>query len=196
MEHLRHIAVWWPARRVRVAGFPVCRMTLGHLRVLEAMGSPMLCGGKAGASHCADVIAVLGLSWRVATALAPHAGLLAAIARPIARAISRAPGTAQAVAQISAYINLCLWQPEAYVLDGSTPRAFAPAFGLAVTLAMRAARLPLQSISARPRRLVWDYPLDEIMMWLSCDDEINGREFQNAADLDEMVAPGAGLVRG
>jgi len=184
MEHLRHIAVWWPARRVRVAGFPVRRMTLGHLRVLEAMGSPLLCGGKAGADHCADAISVLSLPWRVASALAPHGALLAVMSAPIARAIRRDPGTAAAVAQMSAHVGACLWRPEAYVRDGTAPRAFAPAFGLAVTLALRAARLPLRRLSTRPRRLVWDIPVDEVMLWLSCDDELHGREFAHAAETE------------
>jgi len=184
MEHLRHIAVWWPARRVRVAGFPVRRMTLGHLRVLEAVGSPFVSGGGASAFDAAVALAILGLPWRMAARTVALPAAFVALARIYAAVLNRKPGEAAAVAAVSAHVAAHLWVPEPYVRDGEgdSASAFAPATALSLRIAVKASALNLEALLSRPVRYVFDAPVDELLLWVTCSAEISGREFEAASE--------------
>lgn len=182
MEHLRHIAVWWPARRVRVAGVRVRRMTLGHLRVLEAMGSPFIHGGPASPFDAAAALLVLSRPWRAASRLAARGPVFRFAAAGFASRLARGRSASACVAAVDAHVAACLWVPEPYIRDGEAPPAFRPAFGCACRIALRASRLPLAVLCLRPLRRIWDLPADEALLWLACDDELAGREFQTAEE--------------
>ena len=186
MEHLRHIAVWWPARRIRVAGCRVRRMTLGHLRVLEAIGSPYIVGGVATLHNAAAVLVLLGCGWRAARRMVNRPASINTLAFLLCHVLDHDPGAEAAVKAVGAHIAAVLWTPEVFIPAGSAPPAFPPACGSATKIALRAARLPLATLSLHPHRSVWDYPVDEVMHLLCCDDEMNGREFAAA---EETAAP-------
>ena len=182
VEHLRHIAVWWPERRIRVAGCRVRRMTLGHLRVLEAIGSPYIVGGFACGYDAAAALIILNRRWRSARRLVSVTGRMGTIAAPLRAILARDPGTVATIAAVGAYIAAILWTPEVFTPAGSAPSSFPPACGAATKIAIRAARLPLATLSLHPHRSIWDYPVDEVMHLLCCDDEMNGREFAAAEE--------------
>lgn len=182
MEHLRHIAVWWPERRIRVAGFRVRRMTIGHLRVLEAVGSPYIVGGSANLHDAAAALIIIAQPWRSARRMVANPHLVNTMAVPLYAVLDRKPGAEAAIQAISTYISAILWTPEVFTPAGSASSSFPPACGAATKIALRAARLPLAALSLRPHRSIWDYPVDEVMHLLCCDDEMNGREFAAAEE--------------
>jgi hypothetical protein len=101
-----------------------------------------------------------------------------------AAALCRRPGEERAVAAAAAHVAACLWVPEPYVQDGQSQSdtAFAPATALSLRLAVKASALNLSSLLRKPVRYVFDAPVDELLAWVTCSAEVNGREFETAAD--------------
>ncbi len=189
MEYLQHKAVWFPGA-TRVAGHRLRPMTLGQLRLLEAVSSPFIPGGAVGAGDCALALWILSTPWRRA--------------RRLARLTARRARRAGTVAGIEEFIARCLWTPERYEPAGSpAPSAWSPATGLAVRLALRAVRTGTAALCHLRRGAwdcVWDIPVDAIMAYGTAAAEMEGAEYQDRAEAEalaraELAPPAADLVQ-
>jgi hypothetical protein len=195
MEYLRHISIWWPSR-VRVAGIPLRTATLGHLRVLEAIRSPFIHGGSADLWDAAAALVILSSSWRAARRLAARPQAFGLLVNPLSTLLHRSPGSAPAIAAVADHIPALLFVPAVYAPESQAPAPYAKAFGLCNRLAICAATLPLSSLSLRPHRLVWDYPIDEILLWIGAQQETSTtRDFQDAAEAEAAAAAKAKEAR-
>lgn len=187
MEYVEHKAVWFPCA-VRIAGLRIRPPTLGQLRLLEAVNSPFIAGGRADADDCAIALWILATPWRRSRRRLERPGWMAArIAWMQWRWVRDAGGCARA---IEGFVGRALWVPERYERDGAGAPAFAPASGLAARLALRAARLGIAAL-AHGRRgdwiCAWDVPVDAVLAYGCVAAEMDGQEFQDRAEADSLA---------
>lgn len=187
MEHLRHIAAWFPAR-VRIGHALLRPMTLGHLRLLEAQGSPFLTGAAAAREDVASALLTLRLPWRLARRLMSRPPLFCAAAAILAPPPRK---LADLTRQVEEFVAGSLWTPPEYrAPEDSPPSPFACATGLSIRLALRVARLPLERIALRPLHSVWDTPVVEALWMAVADAEVNGTEYVTREEATAMRRSG------
>lgn len=187
MEYIEHKAVWFPCA-VRIAGLRLRPPTLGQLRLLEAVNSPFIAGGRADSDDCAIALWILATPWRRARRRLERPGWMAArIAWMQWRRVRDAGGCARA---IEGFVGRALWVPERYEREGAGAPAFAPASGLAARLALRAARLGLAAL-AHGRRgawdCVWDIPVDAVLAYGTAAAETEGSEYQTRGEEESLL---------
>lgn len=193
MEHLRHIAAWFPAR-VRIGHALLRPMTLGHLRLLEAQGSPFLTGAAAAREDVASALLTLRLPWRLARRLMSRPPLFCAAAAILAPPPRK---LADLTRQVEEFVAGSLWTPPEYrAPEDSAPSPFGCATGLSIRLALRIARLPAGIMARRPPRTVWDAPLIEALWIAVADAEVNGAEYVTRAEATAMRRPGTDPATG
>ena len=173
MEHVSHIAAWFPAR-VKIAGVRLSPPTLGHWRLLEAAGSPFAVGGEANVADVRAALAVLTLPWRKASRLLPRQRRFA-----LRCAWKGGRATIADARALEEWLG-CVWRtPERYVKDGeASGDGFPPCCGLAVRYAMRANRLSLIRLFPFGARNVWDLPVPFVLWGCVAAAELDGAEFE------------------
>lgn len=196
MEYIQHKSIWFPGS-VRVAGRRLRPMTLGQLRLLEAVSSPFILGGPVDAHDLAIALWCLSRSWRrphralrrlaaaVARRTRPSRSALLALRWQLSARRLRPHCTAIATA-LQDYIADNLWTPERFEEAGSGS-SFAPASGLTTRLALRAASLDILSLRHTPRwRTIWDIPIQAICTYSVADQEASGAEYLTRAELEAI----------
>jgi hypothetical protein len=187
MEYVAHKAVWFPDR-LRLAGRTLRPPTLGQIRLLEAINSPLRFGGRVETLDVALALYVLSTPWRRARR--------ALLRMPVlAWTLSwwkylpglRKPSTAST---LSAWIARSMWTPEQYEADADRRAStYDPATGWSVRMALRASRLPLSRIchkSPGSWDCIWDVPVCAIMAYIVADEETHNVEFQTRAETEAV----------
>ena len=186
MEYVEHKAVWWPCA-VCIAGLRIRPMTLGQLRLLDAVNSPFIAGGVADADDCAIALYLLSTPWRKARKSLGAPALLAWRLRLIAwRRVGDVSTTAR---ELEAFVSRVLWVPERYETAGAAASSFAPASGLAVRMAVRAARIGIGALGHGRRGAwgcVWDIPVDAVLAYGSAAAETEGQEYQTRSETESL----------
>lgn len=186
MEYVEHKAVWFPAV-ARVAGVRLRVPTLGQVRLLEAVNSPFLVGGKADRYDCAIALYLLRTPWRRARRRLTGGRLLMWKLRWLSD--QALPGAA---GELSAFVARALWAPELYVRDGQAAGAFGPASGMAARMALRAVRLGLTALCHERSgawACAWDVPADAVLAYGVAAGEIEGKEYQTRQETEALQPP-------
>lgn len=181
MEHIRHTAAWFPSR-VEIAGRRLMPPTLGHWRLLECVGSPFACGGRAADADTALALAILSRPWRRAWRM---------LRSPLRRAlaVARRADAADALA-LSAWLDEAWWQPERYVKDGERRTSFAPCTPCSVRLAAAAVRDGWLWLCPEKPESVWDMPIPLMLFSKIAFEEDDGAEYETPEDAGLVVAGG------
>ena len=187
MEYVAHKAVWFPDR-LRLAGRTLHPPTLGQMRLLEAINSPLRFGGTAEALDVALALYVLSTPWRRARRALLRLPMLAFTLRWwMFRPGLRKPATATTLA---AWIARAMWTPEQYESnDDRRANSYDPATGWSVRMALRASRLPLSRVCHEAPGswdCIWDVPVCAIMAYIVADEETHNVEFQTRAETDAV----------
>lgn len=183
-EHIQHIAVWYSSSPT-IAGVKLRQLTLGHWRILEAMGSPFA-GSTLKQPTRDDVcvaLCICTLSFKWAYFVSRHPYLLAIIALWRARRATELDAVA-----LSAYFTESWYKPEVYVDTAHQPRtqrAYAPCCGAAIRLAMSAERAGVMRLLHRNVRSIWDVSVAEALWVLSCSEEISGAELESVEEVQD-----------
>ena len=179
MEYLQHKTVFLPSD-VRIAGFRIGRVTLGHIRLLELVESPFLLGGEWGAEDVAIALILLSRPWRMGLKRLRSPKWFSLRVSVAMRLHDCGADTAEAV---FALLNRAQWAPERFVEDGKdVGRAFECATGISVRIATRAARVPFSRLFHTEKGAwdcVWDVPIDAVMLYCVAQEEAAGAQFMN-----------------
>lgn len=183
MEHLQHISAWFPSSPA-IAGVRLHPLTLGHWRLLEAMGLPFA-GRTERAPSVDDVRAALlvcSIGWRRAYKLVRHPTLFAVIASVKCRRAT----VADAIA-LQAYFSESWFKPERFVEDNGNAAksaAYAPCCGAAIRVAMAAERAGVKRLARRLTPSIWDTTIAEALWIISCSEELSGAELESAEEIE------------
>lgn len=186
MEHLQHISAWFPSSPA-IAGVRLLPLTLGHWRLLEAMGLPFT-GRTERAPSVDDVRAALlvcSIGWRRAYRLVRHPTLFAIYA-----SIKCRRATVQDAIALQAYFSESWFKPERFVedTDGASAKsaAYAPCCGAAIRVAMAAERAGVKRLARRLTPCIWDVTIAEALWIISCSEELSGAELESAEDVVKL----------
>ena len=185
MEFTQHKTVFLSCD-VRIAGFKIGRVTLGHVRLLELAESPFIAGGTISAEDCAIALIFLSNPWRrgLRRLRSPRRFAL----RIKIAMLLHDCGSESTLQSVDELISRVHWAPERFVEDGKgAGRDFDPATGMSVRLAVRAARLPLEKLCHVKKTAwdcVWDAPVDAVMLYGVAQEEAAGAQFMNPAEYE------------
>jgi hypothetical protein len=186
MEYIAHKTVWWPGK-MRIAGRTLRPMTLGQLRILEAVNSAYISGRPVDDADITLALYILTTPWRRARHGVHNAYRMAwRMAWLRLRHGRHLPVIA---GQLREYVDVELWTPDRFEKAG-TATFYNCATGIAVRMAMRAAALPLQAlchISATAWQCVWDVPVRAILCYGVAHAEIKGAEFMTVEELIDIT---------
>lgn len=183
MEYVEHKAIWWPDT-VRICGRRLRPMTLGQLRLLEAVNASCLWAGNVGehtVPDCALSVMILHRPWRWTRRV---------LARPWMRrfevqryllryylARDRASLLAADAEAIDAFLAGELWTPDYFRKAGQAPSTFGSALCRATRLAQAVQEVGAICTPFR-RRSIWDYTVREAAMACILSAEQQGAEFE------------------
>ena len=190
MEFVQHKTVFLPCD-VRIAGYTIKRVTLGHIRLLELVESPFVTGGAITAEDCAIALIILSSPWRKGLRRLRSPGRFALRVK-IAMMLHDC-GSARTLDAVHAIVFRVHWAPERFV-DGKQGSAspYAPSSPFSVRMAVRAAKIPLDRlchVKAGAWDCVWDVPVDAVMMYSVAQGESAGEKFMNPEEAEMAEEP-------
>ncbi len=189
MHWTAHKAIWYPGF-TRVCGRKIRPFTLGHLRLLEIIESPLRMSGAIGiiAADVAQAVAILGSPLPVARWLVGHRWAM----RCWASWCVRRPFDWRVEAPwLVKHINDCLWTPEMFQKDGEESSVFGYSSSFSMRIAWKLANGEVPTIKHR----VWRLSIIEAMAWAVTSAEMSGRGFVTRDEMEKVEAMAAAQAK-